>query len=347
MADEEDFEIDAETENDIADFLSQADIDSLMMGSDDGPTFTIYSESGERFNATENIHVETYDFRNPVFLTETELRQVRIRHEQFIHYLAARLSMFLRMDFSLKMSKLHTTPYAKFTESIPNPTHILLFKMEQLNGVCVMDMAPRLAMTIIDRLLGGKGHSVRDERYLTEIEVALMEDVVGIVLEEWCRQWEDILEMNAQIIGRENSGRFLQTSPSDAIMLILTMEAMIGDCSEPIQIAVPYYTVEPVIKKMQEDQLNFGRSSATKKEAHWRESYSNISVNVEADWDCFDMSVMDVLALRPGDVLEMPRKMLSQARLRLEGSTFYKGEVGIDKGRVAIKVLEDFTQDKD
>ena len=323
-----------------ADFRSQSDIDQLMAAAegDESSTYEVFGPDGVRYEDLSNIHIETYDFRNPVFLTEIELRQVRIRHEQFIYYLAARLSMFLRMDFSLKMSKLHTTPYLKFTEAIPNPTHIVLFNVEQLSGVCVMDMGPRLAMTIIDRLLGGNGHSVREERYLTDIEIALMDDVLSVILEEWCRQWEDLRELNASIVGRENNGRFLQTSPHDAIMMILTMEAALGDCSDYIQIAVPYYTVEPIIKQMQEDSKSYSRAEVKEKAMSWRDSYSDISVPVIAEWDAFELNVSDVLSLRPGDLIELPKGIIKDTKIRVEDTTCYTGEVGIDNGAVAVKI---------
>ena len=90
----------------------------------------------------------------------------------------------------------------------------------------------------------------RSERYLTEIEIALIEDVVRIILDEWCGQWKAEQELRPLIIGHENNGRFLQTSPKDAIVLALTLECSFGDCSEQIQLGVPYYTIEPVVKKM-------------------------------------------------------------------------------------------------
>ena len=62
--------------------------------------------------------MEAYDFRNPAFLSETELRRLRLVHEDFIRYLSARLSLHLRMEFGIKMSKLTTVTYAKFTESL-------------------------------------------------------------------------------------------------------------------------------------------------------------------------------------------------------------------------------------
>src|SRR6185503_19483470 len=100
------------------------------------------------------LKVEAYDFRNPVFLSEIELRRLRLLHEDFIRYLSARLSLYLRMELGLKMARLTTATYAKFTDSLPNPTHLCLFKVEPLVGVGILDINPRLALTIADRLLG-------------------------------------------------------------------------------------------------------------------------------------------------------------------------------------------------
>jgi flagellar motor switch protein FliM len=325
---------------DLNEILSQSDIDALMSEAMTAPQDVIYSYDGRRIEADEKVHIENYDFRNPVFLTENELRQVRIRHEQFIHYLGARLSLFLRMDFGLKMSQLYTVPYKRFTESIPNPTHIALFRIDQLAGVGILDLNPRLAMTIVDRLLGGKGHSIRDERYLTDIEMALVEDVIYLVLEEWCRQWEDTRELNASLIGRENNGRFLQTSPHDAIMLVLTMEATLGDCSESMQIALPYYTIEPVIRKMQENSKRFNSSSMDKQNPHWMPVYNDISVPVRAQWKAFDATVRDILSIRPGDVLMLPGTIMQETTVCLAETERFKGEVGLDGDHVVVKLTE-------
>ena len=249
MADEPNNELPGEGE-----LLDQTDIDALIAEAMDEPDEIIYDPEGNKVTAAKGTRIEPYDFRNPIFLTEVELRRVRIRHEEFIRYLAARLSIFLRLEYSLKMSRLSTLTYAKYTETIPNPAHVVLFKVEQLFGVGVIDINPRLALTMVDRMLGGKGHSVQGERYLTEIEMNLVDDVVSIVLDEWCRQWKTERELDASIIGHESNGRFLETAPPDSIMLVLTMEAGVGDCSESIQIGIPYYTLEPIIKKMYENK---------------------------------------------------------------------------------------------
>jgi len=324
------------------DFLDQSEIDRLLaQGGSEAVSAkrTLIRANGTRSKGSDNVKVESYDFRNPAFLSEVELRRLRLVHEDFIRYLSARLSLFLRMEFGLKMAKLTTVNYSKFTEALPSPTHICLFKAEPLNGVSVLDINPRLALTIADRLLGGRGHSVKTERYLTEIEITLLDDVVHMILEEWCHQWKSEQELTPLIVGHENSGRFLQTSPKDAVILAMTLEASFGDCSEQIQIGVPYYTIEPLVRRMQaRRQKDSNVTQVIEKKAGWQETYSSIVMPVRAEWDTFEVSLREITDLRVGDVIEMPAEQLRQTNLLLNGVTKFVGTVGLDTDHIAVQL---------
>ncbi len=334
----------ADDQKTATDFLDQSEIDKLLAQGGSGVDTavakrTLIRADGTRVTSTDVIKVEPYDFRNPAFLSEVELRRLRLVHEDFIRYLSARLSLFLRMEFGLKMAKLTTVNYSKFTESLPSPTHICLFKAEPLAGVSILDINPRLALTIADRLLGGRGHSIKTERYLTEIEVALLDDVVHMILEEWCHQWKAEQELTPLIVGHENSGRFLQTAPKDAVVLAMTLEANFGDCSEQIQIGVPYYTIEPLVRRMQaRRQKDANVTTTVAKKASWQESYATISMPVRAEWDTFEVSLREITDLRVGDVIEMPADQLRQTNLLLNGTPKFLGTVGLDSDHIAVQL---------
>jgi flagellar motor switch protein FliM len=321
------------------DVLDQSEIDKLLSQTSDGsaPKQQLIRADGLKENAAA-LKVEAYDFRNPAFLSEAELRRLRLLHEDFIRYLSARLSLYMRMEFGLKMSKLTTATYSKFTEGLPNPTHLSMFKVEPLVGVGILDINPRLALTIADRLLGGRGHSVKSERYLTEIEIALIEDVILVLLEEWCGQWKIEQELRPVIIGHENNGRFLQTSPKDAIVLVLSLEASFGDCSEQIQIGVPYYTIEPVVKRMHARRQKDTDVSQVERKATWHPAYDRITVPVRAEWQTLEISLREIVNLRLGDVIEMPQTIFAQTRVLLNNTPKFIGTVGLDTDRVAVQL---------
>src|SRR6201999_3135415 len=114
--------------------------------------------------------IRAHDFRQSGFLTPSELRRIRLRHEQFIRALASRMAMFLRTEFTVQPAKVQIVGYQKFFESLPNPTHITLFKTDPLKGVGLLVIPPRLGLTIVDRLLGGPGQMPEANRELSGSE---------------------------------------------------------------------------------------------------------------------------------------------------------------------------------
>jgi flagellar motor switch protein FliM len=324
----------------VFDALDQSEIDRLLAEEIEEPKQHLILANGKRAEGKELPRVEEYDFRHPIFLSEIELRRLRLIHEDFIRYLSARLSLNLRMDFNLQMSRLSTVPFGKFTDGLPNPSHITLYKVEPLVGVGILQIDSRLALTIVDRLLGGRAHSISTERYLTEIEESLLDDVLQVMIEEWCAVWDDEHELHPHIIGHETNGRFLQTSTSDAILLSLAMEASFGDCSEQIQLGIPFATIEPLVKSM---QLRRQRDIAVKSEdtdPRWRPIFESIDMPVIAQWQPFSVPLREVTSLRVGDVLELPPHLVDRVRLSVNGTEKFFGRVGLEDETVTIHLTD-------
>jgi flagellar motor switch protein FliM len=308
---------------------------SEIQGGEEHP---IFLHDGTRVTGDTKPNSKKYDFTNPIVLSDADLSKLRTKSEQFAYYLAGHLSMFLRIEFNLELEDLTADLYSNFTQSIKTPSCVTMFKMQELNGVCLLDVNSHLSATVVDRILGGRGSTNPEERGLTDIEKALVEDFNQIILQEWCNQWNSTMSLTPSIIGSESSGKFLQTSPADAMMLIMSMEASFGDVSGPMRIAVPYYTMEPVLSRL--------LSSAAKEETkvsrppRWHEVYDNIPVQVSAEWDAFELSLRDLTNLEIDDVIEMNPELIENTKLRIENRTCFTGQIGLEGDQVAFQVNE-------
>lgn len=321
--------------------LDQSEIDRLLAqatgeGIEVRPP--VLRADGRRGDSTSDVHVEAYDFRNPVFLSELELRRLRLLHEEFIRHLGSRIALFMRMECSFRMTRLATLSHVKFTESLPVPSHICLFKADPLPGLGVITIDPRLALTLVDRMLGGRGHSVVSERQLTEIETSLLEDVVELMLEEWRVQWKAGPELHTQIVGHENNGCFLQTSTRDAVMLVLALEVNFGDCTGTLNLAVPYYMIESVVRDLQARRQQDNTTASPQASPGWKPVYEQISLPMYAEWPVFEASLREIASLRVGDVLELPTGILDDTRVLLAGTEKFTGTVGVEGDYVAVKI---------
>ncbi len=322
--------------------LAQSEVENLLTQIADEENSIVVHTLDNRKQRRPKDSIQPFDFRHPAFLSASELRRIRLRHEEFVRALAARLSLYLRMEFTVQMSQLQTNLYRKFVETLPNPSHISLFKADPLPGVCLLEVNPRLALTIIDRLLGGAAHSVNAEHDLSEIELALMEQVVHVILSEWCGHWHGVKDLRPTLLGHETNGRFLQTSTHDAVMLILCMEARLGDCTERMQLAFPYSTLEPLIRRLAEkSEESMGPPpSSPPSRSRWIPEFDEIKVPVTAAWPDLELAARDVAALKVGDLLEISPSFIDQVNLRLADVSRFRGRLGTNGSKWAVQISE-------
>jgi len=331
----------AENEPPAGEVLSQSEVERLLTQAAEQENPGTVAKDGESREKRDKESIQPYDFRHPVFLSPAELRRLRIRHEEFIRALAARLSIYLRLEFSLQISKLQTIPFKKFCESLPNPTHLSLFKVDPLRGIGILEIHPRLGLTIVDRLLGGPAQSITADHDFSEIEMALLDQAVQVVLAEWCNHWAAIQEVRPTLLGHENNGQFLQTAPHDTIMLVLAMEAKIGDCVEQMQVALPCFTLEPIIRKLgQFTDTALEESTVPATTPKWNRRFDEVPVPVTAIWDDLELTARQVANLREGDILPLDAASPRQIKLRLAEMPKFQGRLGTSNGKWAVAVTD-------
>lgn len=279
------------------------------------------------------------DFRQSGFLAPSELRRIRLRHEQLVRSMAARLAIFLRLEFTIELGKLQIVGYQKFIEGLPSPTHITLFKTDPLKGVGLLVIPPRLGLSLVDRLLGGSGQKSDQNRDLSELETALCDQAAMIVLSEWCGHWHEMRDLRPAILGHESNSRFLQTAPADTAMLIITLNAGMGDSLQPVHLAFPYATIEPLVRLLCPVGLPHAESSPTAgARPKWNPEFDGVPVPLTAEWKGLKLSAGDITRLKPGDVLMLDPACAAQVELRLSHVTKFLGRPGTRGGRWAVQL---------
>jgi flagellar motor switch protein FliM len=282
--------------------------------------------------------IRGHDFRQSGFLAPSELRRIRQRHEQFVRSLAARLAIFLRLEFSLQLSKIQIAGYQNFIENLPTPTHITLFKTDPLKGVGLLIIPPTLGLTLVDRLLGGLGQTTEESRDLSEIEIALIDQVASLVIGEWCNHWPEMRGLQPSLLGHENNSRYLQTASPDAAMLVLTMNGGIGEQSEAMQIVFPYATVEPLVRLLSPSLPGTEALPARAAKPKWNAQFDEIKVPVIAEWHGLKMSAGEISRLKVGDMLALDPACAAQVHLRLSRVPKFIGRPGTTGGKWAVQL---------
>lgn len=301
------------------------------------PEVSVLTAHGAR-EQRKATDIRGHDFRQSGFLAPSELRRIRQRHEQFVRSLAARLAIFLRLEFSLQLSKIQIAGYQNFIENLPTPTHITLFKTDPLKGVGLLVIPPALSLTLVDRLLGGQGQKTEEARDLSEIEIALIDQVSSLIISEWCNHWPEMRGLHPSLLGHENNSRYLQTASPDAAMLILTMSGGIGEQSEAIQFVFPYATVEPLVRLLSPSLPASETIPARSVRPKWNTEFDEVRVPVTAEWHGLKMSAGEISRLKIGDTLALDPACAAQVHLRLNDIPKFIGRPGTSGGKWAVQL---------
>ncbi|MCF7668810.1 MAG: flagellar motor switch protein FliM [Verrucomicrobia bacterium] len=322
--------------------LSQEDVEALLAQVAEEESLTVVFRSrGQKQKQTQDT-ILPFDFRQPAFLAPAELRQMRLRHKEFAASLAARLSIYLRLEIGLRIAKLQTLSFQRFIDTIETPSHISLFRIEPLRGIGLIDLPPRLGLTIVDRLLGGTARAIEIDREMSEIETALLDQVIEIVLAEWCGLWGSEMPLRPAILGHESNARFLQTAAHDTVMLVLALEARQGECLEAMQIGLPYYMLEPLVR---EAESRMGTTETQQEEEEeeklkWHPALESVNIPVTGEWRGFEMATREVVKLKEGDLLQLEPQSLNEVNIRLGKLLKFKGRLGTCAEKWAVEVSE-------
>jgi flagellar motor switch protein FliM len=193
---------------------------------------------------------------------------------------------------------------------------------------------------IVDRLLGGPGKPATLDRTLTEMEVALMDQLVQLLLGEWCKQWNRFQELRAEIFGHENNPRFLQSSSGDTVMLLIVLDSRMGECTGQIQIAIPYHAFEAVLTKLTEAPPAASPVPTSKPVLKWNHSLDFVPIQLRAQCPSFKMAARELLNLKVGEVLPLLPRCAEQIELRVGKLTKFKGRLGTRDEKWAVQITE-------
>jgi flagellar motor switch protein FliM len=321
--------------------MSQSEVERLLaLVGDSDASGTEINPSGSETQAGQTL-LARHDFPQVSSFSAEEMRKLRLRCESFICTLAARLSVHLNLECVVQMSKLETVRFEQFVNTLANPTHLTLFRLDPLRGICLLDIPPRLALTIVDRELGGPAAATDEVRDLTQIEAKLAGKVLAVLLGEWCATWADTLPLRPVQIRCETSGRHLQTSPAEAMMLTLGMETRVAQTIEQIQMAIPQSVLEPLLLKLNSDlkQVEKPEAAQPRTPIKWNAAMNDVPIQLSAHWQGMELTARQILDLKPGDVLPLRPATTSQVQISLDSTPKFSGQLGTSGRQLAIQIV--------
>jgi len=124
-------------------------------------------------------------------------------------------------------------------------------------------------------------------------------------------------------------------------MLVVAMEVRLGDCLETLQLAFPYFTVEPLIRQLSQSSQQEKTSPAQEQpKIAWNSALDDVRAQVTAEWKGLVLTAAQLGQLRPGDIIPLDPESLNAVQVRVEQLPKFRARLGTCGKRWAVELLD-------
>ena len=321
----------------MSDVLSQSEIDELLSALSSGEILP------EQLNeAKEKQQVKKYDFRTPKKFSKEHIRTLEMVHENYARVLSGYLTAQIRTNVQVKVAIIEQITYEEFIKSISAPTILVIYRMPPLLGSLLFETNPQFVFQMIDILFGGAGKTSHKTREFTEIEKNVIKSINIKLIENLKIAWEDILEVDPQLMEIETNPALNQTMAPNEPVAIITLSIKMNDVQTYINLCIPYVAIEKVMDKMVVHYWVTTPDGNNREETRQNieKRIQNVSMELTTVLGSTQITIKSFLDLQVGDVIQLKKGANEAIDTYVEDKMRYKVLPGISNKKKAVRVVE-------
>lgn len=289
----------------MGEVLSQNEIDSLLQALSSGEL------DAEEIKENGEKQIKNYDFARPSKFSKEHLRTLEIIFEHYGRLLSTNLPVYLRKNIQVEVMNSEAVTYSEFSNALSNPVLLGIVNFAPLQGSIILEMASNLGYAIVDRMLGGNGEPLSKTREFSEIELLIIERIMGIYVDLLREPWENVVDLHPRLERIETNSQFAQIISPSEMIAIITINVTIGDVDGLLNICLPYMTLEDVMDKL--NTKYWYSTMQEKDEEAYSEAIESLiskaSIPVKAILGESAISVNDFVNLQVGDIIRLDSKV--------------------------------------
>lgn len=292
--------------------LSQEEVDALLSAIDRG-----------QVAGPPAPRAVLYDFRRPDRLRRGDLEAAEALHAAFARELREELSTRLRADAEVRLVRLEASTFAQAMAAVPESWSLVGAGPGSIDRF--LALSPTLAFPVIERLLGGRPGPAPD-RSLRETEWRLLAGWIDRVVALLDRHWETAGASRAA--WRRPDPALARAFPDGEPFVVFTFDARTDGLAGTLIVAAPAARIERLLERRGTRALRVGAPGVPE-----------AGLDVAARWPAGTMTLGQLRALAPGDLLVTRVPSDSPLTLDIAGKPRFDGRPGLHGERAAVEIL--------
>ena len=290
----------------------------------------------------DNRKIKFYDFKRPDKFSKENIRTVSIIHESFAQFTATNLSEQLRSMVNVNVAAVDQLTYEEFIRSIPTTTTLAIINMDPLIGNALFEIDPITTFSIIDRLLGGAGEVTNTQYKLTDMESAVMEEIIMQIMGNLREAWTNIIDLRPQLVHIETNPQFAQIAPLPDMVLLVTLETKVRDVEGIMNLCIPYRTIEPIIGKLTENrhETEGNKMEKSKTDSLETTAKAEAKITISVELGITSKTIKEVREIGEGTIVELNKLAGEPVDVKANDVYYAKGEVIVIDEKFGVLITE-------
>lgn len=325
----------------MAGVLSQSQIDKLLSGlqgnKDDAETKSIKEDDSK---------VRVYDFRSPKKFTKEQLKTLESLYENFARILSSYFTSLLRIFCEIEVIQIEEQRFFEYSNALPDNGILSTFELQAKNAKIeevptIVNFSNSICFYLIDKLLGGPGTGWNYSRDFTEIEVAIIENILKKLESPIEDSWSKYIELDASLQAIETNPRLVQICAPEDIVLIVLLEVKMKEMTGTISICAPAINLVEIMDSFTSKFMRFTKRQTQDAATRSKQIFSSITqsdLEIKAVLDEIDIDFYDLMQLQVGDIIPLNTKINSDITLKVDDVPWFKAKLGETKMKKAVKI---------
>lgn len=297
-------------------------------------------------NSPQNVKM--YDFRTPKKFTKEHLRTLNSVSDNFTRDLVSNLSGMLRIICETIGTTIEEVRYGEYIETLPNKTFIgyVTFHSEDNDGretTALFHVPSSIGYFLIDVLLGGKGQAVELNRSHTDIEIAILSNLVSKFCGMLEIAWKNIGEVKLTLEDAETNPKMVQImSPNDSV-IVMSIEIKMGQITDKMSICIPSLFLDEILAHIDtKNKVKIVQKVDVEKDKLRKQLIYDVLSDTELEMKAvlcqFELDMSDIISLQVDDVIPLDVKITDNISVLVDEVPWFTAKLGQTNIKKALKL---------
>lgn len=286
--------------------------------------------------------ITRYDFSKPSKFAKNHIAGFRNIYEYFCKTSSIILETLLRNEVIVEIENIKEMPYEGYIKTLKDPVAIGVIRAQELQGDILMEFPPNIAMEIIDKTLGGNVEAKPTERNLTEIEAAIIFNLMKNLMTPLKEAWGQAYNITPVVEKFFTTTKLINMTKLNDTIIMIVIKLTVGQQSGNMKFCIPYETIKGIIGKIDIKSWLFTEvePNSPEKIQKIEEKVELSKVDIHVVLGETRLKLRDIKDLQPGDVITLNTSVKSELAVMIDGVKRYKARPGAKNNKMAIKITE-------